>query len=101
MALLEGMAAAKPIVASEVSGTRQALRHRESGLLVPPGNVPALTDAILDMLRMPAEDAKEMGNRAREAVIAHFSAAEQAKTYAGLFHRLMQQAPNRARESQR
>jgi glycosyltransferase involved in cell wall biosynthesis len=90
MALLEGMAAAKPIVASEVSGTLQALRHRESGILVSPGNAEALAEAILEVLRMPNEDARCMGRRARESVIAHFSAEKQANEYAWLFHRLME-----------
>lgn len=95
MALLEGMAAAKPIVASEVSGTRQALRHRESGILVPPGNAQALAEAILEALRMPVEDARQMGRRARETVVAQFSAEKQAKEYAGLFYRLMGKGASR------
>ena len=44
--LVEAMAAGRPIVATDVGGVRDAVRHGANGLLVPPGNPPAFADAL-------------------------------------------------------
>jgi len=44
--LLEAAAMAKPIVASDVPGCREVVRHGENGLLVPPKDAASLADAI-------------------------------------------------------
>ncbi|WP_291907125.1 glycosyltransferase [Chitinophaga sp. CB10] len=44
--VLEAMAVGKPVIASDVDGTREAFDHEVSGLLVPPKNTPALCAAI-------------------------------------------------------
>jgi glycosyltransferase involved in cell wall biosynthesis len=46
MVLLEAMAAGVPIVASRVDGIPDAVRHRESGMLVDPGSVSQLAATI-------------------------------------------------------
>jgi glycosyltransferase involved in cell wall biosynthesis len=46
LALLEAMSAGKPIVASDVGGIPEALRHDEDGLLVPPEDTSALAEAL-------------------------------------------------------
>ncbi|HEX5415617.1 MAG TPA: glycosyltransferase family 4 protein [Chloroflexota bacterium] len=53
MVLLEAMAAGKPVVASAIAGYREVLEDGEQGLLVPPGSVPHLTDALDALLRDP------------------------------------------------
>ncbi|WP_310422597.1 glycosyltransferase family 4 protein [Chamaesiphon sp. VAR_48_metabat_135_sub] len=40
-----------PIIASEVGGLPEVVRHEQDGLLVPPGNVRALADAIVRLLK--------------------------------------------------
>jgi len=86
MALLEAMATGLPIVASEVSGTVQALVPDEHGLLVPPGDVQALVGAIEQILSDP-DQAAEMGARARQRTIAEFSAQKQADEHLALYGR--------------
>jgi phosphatidylinositol alpha-mannosyltransferase len=52
--LLEAMAAALPIVASDIPGYREIVRHEGEGLLVPAGAVVPLADAIARVLTEPA-----------------------------------------------
>ena len=50
IALLEAMAAATPVVASDIAGYREVIRDRVDGLLVPPGDAGALAAAIEELL---------------------------------------------------
>ena len=49
--LLEAMAAGRPIIASDIPGYRDVVRHEEEGLLVPPKNALALAAALIRLLR--------------------------------------------------
>lgn len=88
VALLEAMAAGKPMVATMVSGTIQAMTHGETGLLVPPCDSQALARAIAQLLSDPAQ-AQAMGQKAKQHVIANFSAQKQAEEHLALYHRLL------------
>ena len=85
MALIEAMASGLPVIASEVSGTRQVVIPGETGLLVPPGDVPALRAAMIAMIENPAR-AAAMGAAGRRRVEAAFSASKQAAEHAALYH---------------
>ena len=76
MALLEAMASGLPCVATTVSGTKQVIVPDVTGLLVPPGDTPALRDAMLTMLTAP-EGARLMGAAGRRRVSSEFSAHKQ------------------------
>lgn len=60
----EYMAAGKPIVASQIGQISQILAANETALLVPPGDVPALTSAITTLLGDKALSAR-LGSRAQ------------------------------------
>jgi glycosyltransferase involved in cell wall biosynthesis len=51
MVILEAMAAGVPIVATQVEGTPEAIRHGRDGLIVPPGNAEKLAHAIGGVIR--------------------------------------------------
>ncbi|MCL2657536.1 MAG: glycosyltransferase family 4 protein [Betaproteobacteria bacterium] len=73
-ALLEAAACGKPMVATDVPGSRELVRDGENGRLVPPGDAQALAQAILGLLDDP-QTAQRMGRVARMDVEAEFSDA--------------------------
>ncbi len=67
VSLMEAMSARRPVVATSISGIPELVDDGASGLLVPPGDVAALADAMARLLRDPAL-ARQMGERGREAI---------------------------------
>lgn len=65
--ILEAMAAGLPVVATDIPGTRELVRHDETGLLVPPRNPEALAAGILSMLDHP-DAAQRMAQRAGQEI---------------------------------
>jgi len=63
LALLEAMAAAKPIVATDIPGNRAVLTHAHNCLLIPPGNPEKLAESIAFFLNHP-QIAAEYGKNA-------------------------------------
>ncbi len=62
--ILEAFIAGKPVVATSVDGPRSIVSHGEDGLLVPPGDIPALADALVRLIQ-DSELRTTMGERAR------------------------------------
>jgi glycosyltransferase involved in cell wall biosynthesis len=67
MVVLEGMLHGLPIVAAEVGGPKEILRHEWTGLLVPPKNADALAHAVLRLIQNPALR-RRIGNAAARDV---------------------------------
>jgi glycosyltransferase involved in cell wall biosynthesis len=65
--IIEGMAAARPVVATNGGGVPEIVLHNETGLLVPMGDVAAMAEAICQLLEDPRKRA-EMGSKGRERV---------------------------------
>jgi glycosyltransferase involved in cell wall biosynthesis len=63
-AVLEYMAAGRPVVATDVGGVAEAVEDGQTGPLVPQGNDVALANGIIALLRDP-ERARRMGARRR------------------------------------
>jgi glycosyltransferase involved in cell wall biosynthesis len=57
-ALLEAAACGRALIATDIPGCREIVRHGINGLLVPPQDAPALADAIASLLSCPAERAR-------------------------------------------
>ena len=74
-AVLEAMAAGLPVVATDVTGTREVVRDGDTGLLVPPHDAPGLAAALERLIDDPALR-ERMGARGREVVRSGFDEAE-------------------------
>ena len=71
-ALLEAMSAARPAVATDIPGCREAVVDNETGFLVPPHNPQALAAALARLIASPSLRAR-LGANGRARVAAHFS----------------------------
>jgi glycosyltransferase involved in cell wall biosynthesis len=72
LALLQAMACGLPVVASRVGGIPEVVRDGVDGVLVPPGDAPALAAAIGRLLADP-DGARAMGARARARVCDRYT----------------------------
>ena len=75
LSILEAFAAHKPVIASQIGGIIELVVDRERGLLVPPGDPPALADAMGWLAAHPAQ-ARAMGEQAYEYVLAEHSPSQ-------------------------
>jgi glycosyltransferase involved in cell wall biosynthesis len=66
-ALIEAMAAGRPVVSTNVGGSAEAVEHGVTGLLVPAHDPSAMSLAILDLAMNPKKRA-DLGGRAREGL---------------------------------
>lgn len=87
-ALLEGMAAGLPPVATAVGGAPELITPGKNGLLIPAGDRAALTAALLQLLAGPALRAR-LGEAARARVIADYSLQRTAAGLRALYDRLL------------
>lgn len=86
VSLIEAMASGLPVIATQVSGTKEVMINNRTGLLVTPGNVDELREAILRFLNHP-DEARQMGKAARKRVEENFGAEQQAEAYLSLFEK--------------
>jgi len=84
LAALEAMAAGKPVVATNVGGTPEAVLDGDTGFLVPPQNPAALAEKLLILLRDPAR-ARRMGESGRIRVESDFSVWAMVDDYEQLY----------------
>ncbi len=74
-ALIEAAASGLPAVATDVSGSRLAVREGINGRVVPPRRPGALVAAIGEVLSLPAADRQQMGEAARRLAEQRFDQA--------------------------
>ena len=71
--LLEAVAFGRTMVATDVPGCREIVRHEDTGLLVPVDDAPALAAAIATLAGSPEQRAR-YGAAARRLVMERFAA---------------------------
>ena len=82
--LVEAMALGTPCVATDVVGIPELVRHRETGLLVPPQDAPALAVALRALLEGPALRL-QLATDARALIEAAFDVRRNAALVRALF----------------
>jgi glycosyltransferase involved in cell wall biosynthesis len=87
-AILEYMAAGRPVVSTDVGGAREAVVHGESGYLVPAGDHERMGDHIASLL-LEREKARAMGERGRQLVSEKFSSLKQLQNVESLYNELL------------
>lgn len=73
LVLVEALACGTPVIASDLPGVRTVVAAGVDGLLVPPGDVEALAEAIHTLLAMPAAQRREMGAAGRRKVVERYT----------------------------
>jgi L-malate glycosyltransferase len=87
-AILEYMAAGRPVVATDVGGAREAIVHGESGYLVPAADHERMADHIIFLLQQPGT-ARSMGEYGRQLVSEKFSSLKQLQNIENLYNELL------------
>ena len=70
--ILECMAFAKPVIATDGGGTNEIVVHEKTGYLIKHGDISDLTDKILQLLTKD-DLRKEMGQNAKQRIENEFS----------------------------
>lgn len=88
IAILEAMAASRPIVATRVGGVPEAVVDGVTGLLVPPRDSTALAQAIMYLLDDP-DLCNRLGQAGRERVLEYFSVERMVERTQNLYEQLL------------
>jgi glycosyltransferase involved in cell wall biosynthesis len=86
-AAMEALLLNRPVVASRTGGLPDTVQHGETGLLVPPGDVPALSEAIGQLLG-DAATRDRMGRLGRERVRERFDIKRTVDQVETIYRRL-------------
>lgn len=85
--ILESFAHGRAVVASDLGSRRELIRHGETGLLFPVGDIEPLAHAISVLAGRP-DQAEAMGAAGRELVRARYTPQEHYATLVKLYERL-------------
>lgn len=86
--IIEGMAAARPVVATRGGAVPEIIVEGRTGLLVPMADPVAMAAAICTLLADP-DRAARMGRSARDRVAAHFTIHHTARGVQAAYHELL------------
>lgn len=91
MVLLEASATELPIVATDVGGNREVVLNGRTGILVPPHDSEALAKAMLQVMGLPDEKRRRMGEAARQHIETNFSLDQVVDRWEALYRDLLAQ----------
>ncbi len=93
-AIIEAMAASKPVIATNGGGNPEAVIPGETGILVPPEDDAALAEAVIKLLEDP-QIREKMAVAGREKVESEFSVELMVEREEKLFERLLEERRGR------
>jgi teichuronic acid biosynthesis glycosyltransferase TuaC len=88
---IEAMAHGKPIIACKGEGIEDVVTHMKTGMLVKPKDVDSLVEAMDYLLSHP-EEAKAMGERARQMVLENYTWEKNAEKTIKVYEDVLQKA---------
>jgi glycosyltransferase involved in cell wall biosynthesis len=88
LVILEAMATAKPVVATNQGGPKEICIHNETALLVPPGDPEKLAEAISYLIQNP-QLAREMGKAGRKRVEKIYGQRQCVESIEALYKELL------------
>jgi glycosyltransferase involved in cell wall biosynthesis len=86
--ILESMAAGKPVVATNVGGSKEMILDGITGYLVAPADSQAMANAIINLLQNP-DKARAMGAAGKRLVEGNFSKKAMVEKYENLYKSLI------------
>jgi glycosyltransferase involved in cell wall biosynthesis len=89
--LLEAAACGKPLIGTDVPGSREIVRDGETGILVEPDDEDALARAIGRLAERP-DYRREMGDMAREVACREFSEEVVVREHMAVYEKALQNA---------
>ncbi len=92
-AVIEAQAMGRPVVAFDHGGAAETVVHGHTGLLVPPGDVPALATAIATALDLPEAERTLLAWQARQAVLDGFTTRAMQDATLAVYRELLPAAP--------
>lgn len=92
VSIMEALACALPVVASDLSGIPELVRPSQTGQLVPPEDPQALAEALAWVFRCPQE-AHQMAVRGRKLVMEQFTLSRNAAALASIFEETVKSRP--------
>jgi glycosyltransferase involved in cell wall biosynthesis len=90
LTLLEASATALPIVATDVGGNSEVVLDGKTGYLVPPQEAKALTQAMLRVMLLSANDRIAMGQAGRAHVVQNSELEQVVDRWESLYRELLQ-----------
>lgn len=93
--LIEAASMGKPLVTTDTAGCREVVEDGRNGRLVPKQDIPALADAIIEILN-DKERGKRMGAYSRQKALLEFDTRIVLKNSVELYHRLIEAKKRRA-----
>ena len=86
--IMESMAAGKPVVATNVGGSREMVTDGVTGYLVPPADSQSMANAVINLLQS-SDKAKAMGAAGEKLVLEKFTIERMVKSYESLYKSLI------------
>ena len=90
----EAQAMGRPLVATDLGGSRETVIDRRTGRLVPAGDAAALADAMGSMLTLTAGERHALARRARDHVMTCFTKSRMCGRTLSVYRELLDASPS-------
>ena len=93
ISVMEAMVCGLPIIASRTGGIAENIIHKETGILVQPGNTLELAEAINNMISMSEKQRQSIGEKAKIFALTEFDLNKNAKKITDIYKHIIDNSP--------